>query len=70
VRAIHGWVACAQVCDAAFSVYAKLSECLQRPRSGVKVYVALYLTARAMLDYRAEAAMHVFCARSGVTVKP
>jgi len=70
VPAVRGWVVCVDERDATCSICVELPEWLQGLGSEEKVYVALYLVARATLDYRVAAAMHVFSLRSGVTVKP
>jgi len=71
VRALAGWILCVDECDNECTICVELPDDeLKNLNSDRKLYVALYVAARRILDYRLAAAMHIHFVRSKVVVDP
>jgi len=70
VRALAGWVLCVDECGDGCTICVELPEELKDLDSDKKLYVALYVAARRILDYRLAAAMHIHFIKSKAVVDP
>jgi len=71
VRALSGWILCVDECDGRCTICVELpDEELKDLDDSRKLYVALYVAARKILDYRLAAAMHIHFVRTKSVVEP
>ena len=70
VPALREWVLCVNECNGDCTACIKLPEWARELGEDEKQYLALYLAARATMDYRVAAAMHVHSVRNRVVVHP
>jgi len=70
VRALAGWVLCVDECSNECSICVELPKELKDLDSDRRLYVALYISARRILDYRLAAAMHIHFVRTKSTMEP
>jgi len=70
VRALGGWIICVDECDNRCTICVELPGELGDLDSDRKLYVALYVASRKILDYRLAAAMHIHFIKSKAAVDP
>ncbi len=70
VPALEGWVLCVDECRGDCSVCVDLPGWAGRLGLAERLQLALYLAARATMDYRVAAAMHIYRVRSRAAVSP
>jgi len=70
VRALSGWILCVDECGGECTICVELPGELGDLDSDRKLYVALYVASRKILDYRLVAAMHIHFVRSRAVVEP
>ncbi len=70
VPALRGWSLCVDEPSCDCVVCVQLPEWAEELSEGEKVYLALFLAAKHLLDYRVAAAMHVYMVRNRVALRP
>jgi len=70
VRALEGWTVCIDGCGEECTVCVWLPGWAKRLRGEERALLALYLAARATMDYRVVAAMHLYATRHRVALRP
>ena len=70
VPALEGWVLCINECNGDCTTCVQLPEWTRGLGEAEKLGLALYLAARATMDYRVAAAMHIHTIRNRVVVNP
>jgi len=71
VRALAGWILCIDECDSECTVCIELpDEELKDLDTNRRLYVALYVASRKILDYRLVAAMHIHFVKTKAVVEP
>ncbi len=70
VSALSGWTLCVDEPSCDCMICVQLPEWAGRLSEREKVYLALYLASKHLLDYRLAAAMHIYMVRGRVTVRP
>jgi len=71
VRALAGWVLCVDECSNECTICVELPDDeLRNLDNNRKLYVALYVAARRILDYRLAAAMHIHFVKTKSIVEP
>ncbi len=70
VPALRGWTLCIDEPSCDCVVCVQLPEWAGKFNEHEKVYLALFLAAKHLLDYRVAAAMHVYMVKSRVTLRP
>jgi len=70
VRALSGWILCVDECGNECAICVELPEELRNLDNNRRLYVALYVAARRILDYRLAAAMHIHFVRTRSIVEP
>ena len=70
VPSLEGWVLCADECTDECVICVRLPRCAARLGEYEKVYMALYLAARSIMDYRVAAALHIHSVRTRTTLDP
>jgi len=70
VPALEGWVVCAGECDSECTVCVWLPQWAQELGEAERALLALYLAARATMDYRVVAAAYIYMLRHRVALRP
>jgi len=70
VPVLKGWMLCIDGCNGGCAFCVELPEELNGLNDAEKLYVALYITARRVLDYRIAAAMHIHFVKNRAMVEP
>jgi len=70
IKALGGWVLCIDECGDGCTICVELPEELKDLDDNKKLYVALYISARKILDYRLVSAMHIHFVRTRSIVEP
>lgn len=70
VPALGGWTLCIDEPRCECVICAQLPKWAKDLGEHEKVYLALYLASKHLLDYRLTAAMHIYMVRNRVTVRP
>jgi len=70
VRPLEDWILCVDECGDGCTICVELPEELSDLDNDKKLYVALYVASRKLLDYRLAAAMHIHYIRTKSVVEP
>jgi len=70
VRLLEGWILCVDECVDGCAICVELSAELKDLDGDRRLYVALYISARRILDYRLAAAMHIHFVKTKSIVEP
>ena len=70
VPALRGWTLCIDETSCDCMICVQLPRWAGRFSEREKVYLALFLAAKHLLDYRVAAAMHVYMVRNKVALRP
>ena len=70
VPALRGWTLCIDEPSCDCVVCVQLPEWAGKLSEHEKVYLALFLAAKHLLDYRVAAAMHIYMVRNRVALRP
>jgi hypothetical protein len=69
IPALDGWVLCVDEEGEDCTISVKLPGWVDKDKVE-RIYIALYIAARATMDYRVAAALHIYSARNKVAVHP
>jgi len=70
VPALMDWVLCVDMCSDECSICVQLPEWAKSFEEKERLYLALYLASRYLLDYRLVACMHIYSVRNRVVLRP
>ncbi len=70
VPALRGWTLCIDEQSPECIIVVRLPVWTEKLSEREKVYLALFIAAKHLLDYRVAAAMHVYMVRNKVMVRP
>ncbi len=70
VPALRGWTLCINETSCDCIICVRLPDWAGNLGEHEKVYLALYITSRHLLDYRLTASMHVYLVRNKVALRP
>jgi len=69
IPALDGWVLCVDEEGEGCTISVKLPGWVDKDKVE-RIYIALYIAARATMDYRVAAALHIYSVRNKVAVHP
>jgi hypothetical protein len=69
IPALDGWVLCVDEEGEDCTISVKLPDWVDKDKVK-RIYIALYIAARATMDYRVAAALHIYSVRNKVAVHP
>ncbi len=70
VPALRGWTLCIDEPSCDCMICIQLPEWARKLSERERVYLALFLAAKHLLDYRVTAAMHIYMVRNRVVLRP
>lgn len=70
IPALEGWIVCVDECDDICTICINLPEWVRELEEREKIYLSLYIFARAVMDYRVVSALHIYSIRNRVMLRP